>query len=182
MPEVCLVIPCFNEEHRLPVGDFTAFLRTHPGVSICFVDDGSRDGTVAVLEALRLTEPDRIDVHRRPANAGKGRSRSRRRPSCRGDERCAVHRLLGRGPVDAARRSRTVARGAPRGAGLSAGDGIAGQASRCADRTACAAPLPRTDIRDRRRAGPGLSRVRLAVRREAVSPGSRLACSSTIRF
>lgn len=71
MPEVCLVVPCFNEEHRLPVGDFVAFLRAHPGVSICFVDDGSRDGTVAVLEALRLTEPDRIDVHRRPANAGK---------------------------------------------------------------------------------------------------------------
>ena len=40
MPEVCVVIPCFNEEHRLRGADFLAFLDTHPSASLCFVDDG----------------------------------------------------------------------------------------------------------------------------------------------
>ena len=72
MQEVCVVVPCFNEEHRLRGADFLSFIASHPDASLCFVDDGSRDGTVAVLEAAAIAAvPDRILVHRLPANGGK---------------------------------------------------------------------------------------------------------------
>ena len=71
MQEICVVIPCFNEEHRLRGADFLAFLDTHPAASLCLVDDGSLDGTVEALERLRSRSPDRILVHRLTANGGK---------------------------------------------------------------------------------------------------------------
>ena len=71
MPEVCVVIPCFNEEHRLRSADFLAFLDTHPSASLCLVDDGSLDGTAAALDRLRALRPDRILVHRLTSNRGK---------------------------------------------------------------------------------------------------------------
>jgi len=71
MQEVCVVVPCFNEEHRLRGNDFLSFIASHPHASLCFVDDGSRDGTVAVLERLRSQCPERLLVHRMPKNGGK---------------------------------------------------------------------------------------------------------------
>jgi glycosyltransferase involved in cell wall biosynthesis len=47
-----VVIPCFNEEQRLPVERLLAFLRNRPDVEIVFVDDGSSDGTRALLTDL----------------------------------------------------------------------------------------------------------------------------------
>jgi glycosyltransferase involved in cell wall biosynthesis len=74
MPEVCVVVPCFNEEQRLRGADFLSFIATHPAASICFVDDGSRDGTVSVLDALRAQCPGRILVHRLERNGGKAQA------------------------------------------------------------------------------------------------------------
>jgi dolichyl-phosphate beta-glucosyltransferase len=71
MQEVCVIIPCFNEEHRLRGADFLAFLDSHPAARLCLVDDGSRDGTLAVLERLQSSNPDRILVHRLTVNSGK---------------------------------------------------------------------------------------------------------------
>jgi dolichyl-phosphate beta-glucosyltransferase len=71
MQEVCVVIPCFIEEHRLRGADFLAFLESHRAASLCLVDDGSGDGTLAVLEQLRSRCPDRILVHHLSANSGK---------------------------------------------------------------------------------------------------------------
>jgi dolichyl-phosphate beta-glucosyltransferase len=71
MQEVCIVVPCFNEERRLRGADFLSFMAAHPSASLCFVDDGSRDRTVAVLEQLRSNYPERILVHRLAKNGGK---------------------------------------------------------------------------------------------------------------
>jgi glycosyltransferase involved in cell wall biosynthesis len=71
MPEVCVVVPCFNEEHRLRRAEFLSFATSHPTASLCFVDDGSTDGTMAVLEGLRSHCPERILVHRVAKNGGK---------------------------------------------------------------------------------------------------------------
>ena len=71
MPDVCLVVPCYNEEHRLPQAELLAFLDTHPHVSLCLVDDGSRDGTLAVLRALQALRPDRVLVVPVSPNGGK---------------------------------------------------------------------------------------------------------------
>lgn len=71
MPDVCVIVPCFNEASRLRSADFLAFLDRHPWASVCFVDDGSADGTFDALNRLRVERPDRILVHRLASNAGK---------------------------------------------------------------------------------------------------------------
>jgi dolichyl-phosphate beta-glucosyltransferase len=71
MPEVCVIVPCFNEERRLRADDFLAFVTSRPGAALCFVDDGSRDGTLDVLRRLEARCPDRLIVHHLEQNGGK---------------------------------------------------------------------------------------------------------------
>jgi glycosyltransferase involved in cell wall biosynthesis len=72
VPALCLVVPCYNEERRLDAAAFTAFLRAHPEAALCFVDDGSRDGTARRLAALReQCGADVVHVVTLPSNAGK---------------------------------------------------------------------------------------------------------------
>jgi glycosyltransferase involved in cell wall biosynthesis len=71
MQDVCLVVPCYNEERRLPRAELVAFLDVHPDALFCFVDDGSGDGTRALLESMRRERPDRIAVLVQPVNGGK---------------------------------------------------------------------------------------------------------------
>ncbi|WP_242360212.1 MULTISPECIES: glycosyltransferase [unclassified Anaeromyxobacter] len=72
MPEaVALVIPCFNEAVRLQREELLRLARAREGLSLVLVDDGSTDGTVAVLDELRRAEPARISVVLLPRNRGK---------------------------------------------------------------------------------------------------------------
>jgi glycosyltransferase involved in cell wall biosynthesis len=71
MPAVCVIVPCYNEEHRLKGAEFLAFLRTHPDVTLCFVDDGSADRTLSVLQDLRTECPAQVLVHAVSPNGGK---------------------------------------------------------------------------------------------------------------
>lgn len=65
-----IVVPCYNEELRLPVEQFQRFLSESP-VSFVFVDDGSRDKTLERLENLRKGHEDRVFVLALPENRGK---------------------------------------------------------------------------------------------------------------
>jgi dolichyl-phosphate beta-glucosyltransferase len=65
-----IVVPCYNEELRLPVDQFERFLGASD-VRFVFVDDGSRDKTLDRLESLRQRHPERVFVLRSPANQGK---------------------------------------------------------------------------------------------------------------
>jgi dolichyl-phosphate beta-glucosyltransferase len=67
-----IVVPCYNEAKRLRVDDFHAFLASQ-GVHLLllFVDDGSRDNTLEVLEGIRARHPDRVEILRMPRNGGK---------------------------------------------------------------------------------------------------------------
>jgi glycosyltransferase involved in cell wall biosynthesis len=67
----CVVVPCFNEERRLDVSRFLAFLHQQRRVDLLLVDDGSRDGTLELLQRLRSANPRRIAALSWPANAGK---------------------------------------------------------------------------------------------------------------
>ncbi len=69
---VHLVIPCFNEEKRLPFAELDALLRHEPGLHLAFSDDGSSDGTAARCSDLACAFPERVLVHVAPKNAGKG--------------------------------------------------------------------------------------------------------------
>lgn len=71
MPDVCLIVPCFNEASRLQGRAWLDHAATGGGVSFCFVNDGSTDGTAGVLDDLAKQAPDRVLVLSLPANAGK---------------------------------------------------------------------------------------------------------------
>ena len=65
-----IVVPCYNEELRLPADQFPRFL-CDSQVRLVFVDDGSRDKTLDRLESIRKGREDRVFVLRSPANQGK---------------------------------------------------------------------------------------------------------------
>lgn len=67
--DVTIVIPCFNEEARLDVEGVRAILED-PRASVLFVDDGSSDGTLALLRRLERELP-RVRVCELGTNAGK---------------------------------------------------------------------------------------------------------------
>lgn len=76
LPSLSIVIPAYNEERRLPptLAAVRAYLDAHayPDAEILVVDDGSRDGTAALVEELNLLEDPRVRLLRNPGNRGKG--------------------------------------------------------------------------------------------------------------
>ena len=66
-----LVVPCYNEEHRLPVDAFRRFHLDGARVEFLFVNDGSRDGTLQLLQSLAAESPDRFSVLNLEVNRGK---------------------------------------------------------------------------------------------------------------
>ena len=71
MPETFIVVPCFNEAHRLPEEAFMAHLRQDAQTDFILVNDGSRDGTLAVLRSIEEKNPHRITVIDQENNLGK---------------------------------------------------------------------------------------------------------------
>lgn len=71
MPNCTIVVPCYNEAERLRAEEFTKYLEQRPHVAFLFVNDGSKDGTLAMLQQLALRMPKQIDVLNRSVNSGK---------------------------------------------------------------------------------------------------------------
>jgi dolichyl-phosphate beta-glucosyltransferase len=69
----CLVwvVPCFEEAARLDRAAWLTLADAAPDTRLQFVDDGSRDGTLAVLEELAGQRPEKIEVVALPENRGK---------------------------------------------------------------------------------------------------------------
>ena len=66
---LCAVVPVFNHEGPV-VGVVEALLAQ--GLPVLLVDDGSRASCAAVLDALVLAHPGRVEVLRHTVNGGKG--------------------------------------------------------------------------------------------------------------
>lgn len=66
-----VVIPCYNEETRLMSDEFKMFINTNLGYHLCFVNDGSKDNTLGVLQELRKGNEDRISIYDCEKNGGK---------------------------------------------------------------------------------------------------------------
>jgi len=66
-----VVIPCYNEEERLLGAEFKEFVHKNLGYHLCFVNDGSKDNTLGVLEELRKGNEDRISIYNCEKNGGK---------------------------------------------------------------------------------------------------------------
>jgi dolichyl-phosphate beta-glucosyltransferase len=72
--DLSIVVPAFNEEHRLPptLARLHAYLSAQPlRYEIVVVDDGSRDGTCRVVEEAMARIP-HLRLVKQPANRGKG--------------------------------------------------------------------------------------------------------------
>jgi glycosyltransferase involved in cell wall biosynthesis len=71
MQKVSLVIPCYNEEHRLESDAILDFLQGHPHIRVLFVNDGSLDNTQHVIERLEAQNPAQVSCLTLPHNVGK---------------------------------------------------------------------------------------------------------------
>jgi glycosyltransferase involved in cell wall biosynthesis len=69
---VIIVIPCYNEASRFPLHPFLDFAAAHPHIRFLLVNDGSRDGTLAVLNQAAQAAPGQVSVLNQPVNRGKG--------------------------------------------------------------------------------------------------------------
>jgi dolichyl-phosphate beta-glucosyltransferase len=72
--EVSIVIPAYNEQVRIGltlVRTLEYLAARHPSSEVLVVDDGSKDGTVQVVEEIAAGDP-RVRVVRQPRNRGKG--------------------------------------------------------------------------------------------------------------
>jgi glycosyltransferase involved in cell wall biosynthesis len=67
---VVLVVPCYNERARLDVSEFERVLQTRKELGFVFVDDGSTDGTLHLVERFERAD-DRCAVLALPKNVGK---------------------------------------------------------------------------------------------------------------
>jgi dolichyl-phosphate beta-glucosyltransferase len=54
---VCLVVPCFNESKRLDTEVYLSWLTENPECDLLFVNDGSTDGTLELLEGMAAASP-----------------------------------------------------------------------------------------------------------------------------
>lgn len=71
MSRTILVIPCYNEEERLDLAEFQRFVHANRQVDLLFVNDGSTDRTLEVLQKLSRQVPFRIHVLDLEQNVGK---------------------------------------------------------------------------------------------------------------
>lgn len=67
-----IVFPCFNEEKRIQAGQFLGFLAQNPDCFFIFVDDGSTDESIKMLQSMQKKMSDRMQVIELPKNQGKG--------------------------------------------------------------------------------------------------------------
>ena len=71
MSDLILVVPVYNEARRLVADPWLQFLAADRSRALLFVDDGSTDNTVELVEQLRTHAPTQVTVLRLERNGGK---------------------------------------------------------------------------------------------------------------
>ncbi len=69
--DTCIVIPCYNEEKGISNSEYSNFLENNPEAFICFVNDGSKDNTLGVLNVLKAKHETQINILSLEKNSGK---------------------------------------------------------------------------------------------------------------
>jgi dolichyl-phosphate beta-glucosyltransferase len=67
-----IIIPCYNEKDRLDVAVFRDFTSSPHHITFLFVNDGSTDATLRLLESLQASDPTKFSVLSLQPNQGKG--------------------------------------------------------------------------------------------------------------
>ena len=71
LTDIVIVVPCYNEQNRLPGNDYSTFLENNPKAKVCFVNDASTDATMEVLQSLQSLLPKQIILLDNERNLGK---------------------------------------------------------------------------------------------------------------
>jgi glycosyltransferase involved in cell wall biosynthesis len=71
MASASIIIPCYNEEKRLDVASFRGFKSSSHTITFLFVNDGSTDQTLQLLQALNASDPTKFAVLNFAQNRGK---------------------------------------------------------------------------------------------------------------
>jgi len=71
VPNTSIVIPCYNEEKGISNSEYSNFLENNPETLICFVNDGSKDNTLGVLNVLKAKHDAQIHILSLEKNSGK---------------------------------------------------------------------------------------------------------------
>lgn len=66
-----IIIPCYNEANRLDVSAFNEFIQSHENYHLCFVNDGSKDHTLEVLNKIQREASSQVSIVDVKKNAGK---------------------------------------------------------------------------------------------------------------
>lgn len=69
-----IVIPCYNEEKKISKSEYSNFLNNNPEALICFVNDGSKDRTLRVLNVLKAKHETQIHILSLEKNSGKAQA------------------------------------------------------------------------------------------------------------
>ncbi len=62
MAKARIIIPCYNEAERFGRREFERFKNNAHDIRFLFVNDGSRDASLSILESLRDSDPSRFSV------------------------------------------------------------------------------------------------------------------------
>ncbi|MBC7793818.1 MAG: glycosyltransferase, partial [Clostridia bacterium] len=71
MKPCAVIIPCYQEARRLDI-EALVRLAEHPEIRLVCVDDGSTDGTPALLRELDACSPGNVRIVTRHCNGGRG--------------------------------------------------------------------------------------------------------------
>jgi dolichyl-phosphate beta-glucosyltransferase len=71
MKKLSIVIPCYNEENGIPLKEYHHFIQRNTHLRICFVNDGSTDGTLEILRQLQIKYPYCVSLLSSKNNNGK---------------------------------------------------------------------------------------------------------------
>ena len=69
--ETVIIVPCYNEQDRLPVMAFKKFASEHASLRFLFVNDGSSDQTATLLQELENQVPEKFEFLDLAQNGGK---------------------------------------------------------------------------------------------------------------
>lgn len=70
--QTTIVIPCYNEEKRLPFEKLLAFSTEAADIDFLLINDGSTDGTAQLIDDLGRSRPDKVKTVHLTVNQGKG--------------------------------------------------------------------------------------------------------------
>jgi len=71
MKKTAIIVPCYNEAHRLKPWEFIKYAQENKGVSFVFVNDGSTDETQSKINEILDTSPVQIQCVKLQKNCGK---------------------------------------------------------------------------------------------------------------